>query len=277
MCLDRRLDLNQDFQVHGLACYRYTTLGIASIEEIELPFNDFFAAIKDAQRRTGTECGGAWYRGISDGRHHLLPSLLRHNDRHPDAEINMFANFWTMIEGVSVVDSWERLSFMQHYGVPTRLLDWTTDLNAALYFAIASSERKGTGDPWIWVLNPYKLNELFCKERLIYDAVDRVSFDYYEAALVSRKGTPFPNHQPIAMRPMWSNPRVRLQSGCFTFHGSEDSLDEVVSSRIAKRVAVPHQAVRDMRRKLEEEGINTLRLFGGVEGLATYIRRSHLS
>ncbi|MFG1182930.1 FRG domain-containing protein [Xanthobacter sp. DSM 14520] len=242
-----------------------------------MSFNDFFSAVEEARRRTGTTRGGAWYRGISDGRHQLLPSLLRYPNRHPDAEINMFANFWTMVEDVSIADNWERLSFMQHYGVPTRLLDWTTDLNAAMYFAIANSDRRGTGDPWIWVLNPYKLNEMFCKERRIFDAVDRVGFDYYDAAIAQRKGAHFPNQQPIAMRPMWSNRRIRLQSGCFTFHGAEEPLEAAVSSRIAKRVPIPHRAVDEMRRKLTAEGINSMRLFGGVEGLATYIRRSHLN
>ncbi len=270
------LGSNQDFQVHDLACYQLHHPGSGNIEVVPLPFNDFFAAIQNARHRTGTERGGAWYRGISDGRHRLLPSLLRHKNRHADAEINMFAEFWTMIEGESIDNSWERLSFMQHYGVPTRLLDWTTDLNAAVYFATSASEKTGTGDPWIWVLNPYKLNELFCNERIIFDTVDRLNFDYYEAAKASRRGTSFPNEQPIAMRPMWSNPRIRLQSGCFTFHGCERPLDEVVNSRIAKRVPIPHSAVRTMRRKLIDEGINPFRLFGGVEGLATHIRRSHL-
>ncbi|KRR03932.1 FRG domain-containing protein [Bradyrhizobium valentinum] len=242
-----------------------------------MSYNELFASIKDPQRRTGTEQGGAWYRGISDGRHTLTPSLLRQRKRHADAEINMFADFWTMIEGVDIKDSWERLSLMQHYGVPTRLLDWTTDLNIAVYFAVASAERKGTGDPCIWVLNPYKLNELHSGTRVIYDAVDRVDFDYYDAARAfARNGTPFPNDKAVALRPTWSNARIRLQSGCFTFHGSDDPLEAVVNTRIAKRVQIPHSSVHDIREKLLREGIHPLKVFGGVEGLATYVRRTYL-
>lgn len=182
-----------------------------------------------------------------------------------------------MIEEIEIKDSWERLSFMQHYGVPTRLLDWTTNLNIALYFAISHAERSGTGDPCIWILNPYKLNELHAGDRVIYDAVDNVDFDYYEAALAARNGSPFPNRAPIALRPSWSNPRIRLQSGCFTFHGSDAALDDVVNSRIAKRVQVPHSAVFNLRKKLSREGISALKVIGGVEGLATYVRRVHLN
>ena len=44
----------------------------------------------------------------------------------------------------------------QHYGVPTRLLDWTTDVNVALHFAAGSALRHmdGPGDGFcIWVLD----------------------------------------------------------------------------------------------------------------------------
>jgi hypothetical protein len=108
-----------------------------------MSFNEFFASLQEARRRTGTQRNGAWYRGISDGRFTLTSCLLKHRNRHFDAEINMFADFWTMVEGVEIKDSWKRLSFMRHHGVPTRLLDRTTDLNIALYFAVLASNGSG--------------------------------------------------------------------------------------------------------------------------------------
>jgi FRG domain len=44
----------------------------------------------------------------------------------------------------------ERLSVAQHHGVPTRLLDWTSDLAIAAYFSVFGGDH---GDCAIWCLN----------------------------------------------------------------------------------------------------------------------------
>ena len=52
--------------------------------------------------------------------------------------------------------SW--LTLMQHYGLPTRLLDWSESPLVALYFALSSDE-DAKADAAVWVLNPMKLNK----------------------------------------------------------------------------------------------------------------------
>lgn len=49
----------------------------------------------------------------------------------------------------------EWLSIMQHYGSPTRLLDFTRSLYIALFFAVQES----LTDASIWAVNPSRLNE----------------------------------------------------------------------------------------------------------------------
>jgi hypothetical protein len=163
---------------------------------------------------------------------------------------------------------------MQHYGLPTRLLDWTEHLNIAIYFAVAYSTTTRTGDPYIWVLNPFKLNKLYCDKRILFDAVDKIGFDYYEAA----RNNAFPNELPIAMRPTWSNSRVRAQAGAFTVHGrNEAPLDDLVDRGIAKRVPIPHDIVYELRQKIYNEGTNHFTTLGGPEGLARQLAHEYLS
>ena len=46
---------------------------------------------------------------------------------------------------------------MQHYGAPTRLLDWTESPLLALYFAL--KQNYGYYDAAIWMLNPSALTK----------------------------------------------------------------------------------------------------------------------
>ena len=63
-------------------------------------------------------------------------------------------------------NDWEVLFFMQHYGIPTRLLDWSENPFVALYFAltsasykIVSKKREYEEDACIWVLDPIVWNQ----------------------------------------------------------------------------------------------------------------------
>ena len=51
---------------------------------------------------------------------------------------------------------WDWYFLMQHYGAPTRLLDWTDLPLVSLYFAVTSGE--SNEDAAVWVLDPYWLN-----------------------------------------------------------------------------------------------------------------------
>jgi len=50
---------------------------------------------------------------------------------------------------------WNWYFLMQHYGAPTRLLDWTDNQLVALFFAVADEYKS---DAAVWILDPYWLN-----------------------------------------------------------------------------------------------------------------------
>ena len=115
-----------------------------------------------------------WFRGCSKDNHELLPSLYRHPTKTEIAEIaQLEAELITRFRQRSVpfhdrdlTDDWDTLFFMQHYGVPTRLLDWTENPFFGLYFAVKSAAYQVTPSGRInfsqaaamWILDPVVWN-----------------------------------------------------------------------------------------------------------------------
>jgi len=88
-------------------------------------------------RSTG---GPRWYRGQIEHGWGLTPRLAR-NRGHIEREVDMLKRF-RQDAGPRVREiprtTWEWIGLAQHYGLPTRLLDWTENPLVALYFAVES-------------------------------------------------------------------------------------------------------------------------------------------
>ena len=53
----------------------------------------------------------------------------------------------------------ETLANMQHYGLPTNLLDWSENALSALFFALSDEKCENTTqDACVYLLNPAKMN-----------------------------------------------------------------------------------------------------------------------
>jgi len=102
----------------------------------------------------------AWFRGQSNATWSLLPRLYRPTE-NASRERQMFRDFKLRAPafiGNPPENDMELLFIMQHYSMPTRLLDWTESHLVALFFAV---EQQDTAvDAAVWVISPSQLNKL---------------------------------------------------------------------------------------------------------------------
>ena len=100
--------------------------------------SDFLNEIKGIRNKSGYTL---FYRGHSDKNYELKPSIYR-NENFIKNEDKIYRETIAKVpyefNGKSTIES---LALMQHYGVPTRILDLTTNALVALYFACEESKK----------------------------------------------------------------------------------------------------------------------------------------
>jgi hypothetical protein len=208
-----------------------------------------------------------WYRGHANSDFKLLPSLLRFPDGL-SKEKALFARY----EQAAIAlardreSSWEMLFDMQHYYIPTRLLDWTEVLGVAVFFAMLKDYGQ---EPCIYVLDPRALNVMATGFAEIKQR-DSEDFDYkkiywsHNAAVLPRA--------PVAMEPRFQNRRLQAQKAKFTIHNDDlIPLDEQCPGCVIK-VAIPASARDGAKEFLRFANLNEFSMFPEIDGLAPFIK-----
>lgn len=230
-------------------------------------WNRFLNEIADAIVDLGSP-DTVWYRGVNNSSHVLRPTLLRYGNGVLK-ERELFERFSQIsrVTGMRFESSdneWDILFQMQHFGIPTRLLDWSEVFGVSLFFATLTH----SNDSYIYVLNPKKLNEMAGKSTLL-EGFERESFRYRE---IFWEGKPFKPSVPMAINPAHSNPRLAAQTGRFTIHGVDVRALEDVAPDCVRKIKLPLDAVQPAFDFLKMAGINEFRVFPDVGGAAPFIK-----
>jgi hypothetical protein len=240
---------------------------------IDKAFLDFLNEIESTRTQLKCSKSGAFYRGHSQKTHKLVPSLLRSNFS-PTVEHNLYVDSFARGRHLfkDTRNSWEFLSIMQHYGIPTRLLDWSESLSTALFFALSGI----TSEPQIWITNAFTLNRSskFSNEtRIITIGLDKISeYENCFIRLDNRENWMF--DKPIFMQIPWADERLVTQKGFFTFHSNNTPIEQSCSKHI-KSVAISLEAIPGAIRFLEYAGINEDNVFPDLEGFGRFIKKRY--
>lgn len=248
--------------------------------------------------------GLSLYRGQADSSWGLVPKVYRDN---------RFQNEYALIQefdrlrpdefaGLSYI---EKLIKMQHYGLPTRLLDFSENPLVALYFACESVDHM-TKDGIVYALCGYPVNH---QDSLWVSIMSKALFEYgsrihIPSFIDSLKNEPtvyktngainFYNEkeilriltiQSLGVHPKLYNQRIKQQSGAFLIFGMEhlkkDGEHHIFSEIKPKAIEelwkpgrayiIPANKKEQILFELDKIGINKRTIYPELEHTAEYI------
>jgi hypothetical protein len=230
--------------------------------------------------------GQFWFRGCSDSRYTLVPSLFRHPTITPvegllEVEVRLLTRFKQrsvpFVQTRLPEDNWENLFLMQHYGVPTRLLDWSENALVGLWFALQPSPCTSPDEvsAAVWVFDPVSWNRKVFEHQTYTRGVlsaGEVQLDgYAPGATVDLMNT-----APVALYGTHNSPRIVAQRGVFTIagkdRGSLEAFAQGADYPTLTKILIPGNAQKSMLEELRRIGVTESMIYPDLPGLAQELR-----
>lgn len=215
-----------------------------------------------------------WFRGHVSTGFKLLPSLAR-DTKHLEREGLLSKRFKQnaySFRNLPPQSEWEWLFLMQHFGVPTRLLDWTESPLVALYFAVNDDNAAyDAQDGHLWALLPARFNFEIPRIRPAVSVdipsfgVDSVLDDYRPDRIALESMT---SRLPVAAIAHRQNERIMAQLGVFTIVHRETTPLEQLAEPFLARFLIPAAAKSRLRAELSALRLTRLTLFPDLTSVA---------
>lgn len=195
------------------------------------------------------------FRGQCNAGWPLVPSIAR-QCASPEVEARMLDEFTRRalphLGPAPNLDACDWLALAQQHGMRTRLLDWSGNALAALWFAVRSDNGIGA-DGAVWCL----------------------SHDAEDIATATDRRAPLQVERTKVFRPRHVMPRITAQDGWFTIHRYDADAqgfapldqDPDLAGRLT-RIVVPGDRFAAIRRELAGVGVSIGTIFPDLDGIA---------
>ncbi|MBN2350090.1 MAG: FRG domain-containing protein [Bacteroidales bacterium] len=232
--------------------------------------SQYFRAVYILSNNYNTEL---WFRGHAKDTYKNIPTLYREQTKYE--VLNEIREFDTLQEfkrksKIKKDTDYEYLHLMQHYGLPTRLLDWTTSSILGLFFAIHDHDE--CDNPHVWIITPKDFNKFYHEQNKVYNffgsEVDPKIKGYFN--IIDEQFDNLPEN-PIAVLPSFYDERVIAQKSCFILFGRnntplENLIDDDVKFDLSK-ITIDNDSVWFILEELNQAGINYYSVYPDIEGL----------
>ena len=248
------------------------------------------------------------FRGHSNNeKYQLLPGVFREKKMASGGTITQFSQLEFNILNdfiseackyvkdipVDNVPAW--LEVAQHFGVPTRLLDFTENPLVALYFACVDCP---TDDASVWIINEPAYNQKFHNIKWIVPAKDSniiikqivenqiINLGVQPKSVDNNRNIQF----PWIYKPNYYEERMNLQSSIFMIWGTRRSpidafvdekdimSDENVDNQrngILAKIIIPSNKKSEVLEQLSLCGVNEKTIYPGLDGIGRYVREKY--
>ena len=209
------------------------------------------------------------FRGLGDSSFQLLPGIGRREDYSETLErtiLEIFERRASEFVDERNLTDWDKLALAQHHGLPTRLLDWTTNPLIGTYFAVVS-------EPGARELSHGSDNnedsKITAKPELSHVTARLIAWSVPAATVVNSKveQDPFELEELKFLLPRALSTRIVAQNGLFSVHPIPQNAWLEPQAEVKNIFDIPGNMREYFRRKLFYFGIDAQRVMGGLDGL----------
>ena len=230
-----------------------------------------------------------YYRGLPNVNFKLSTSLTRNcKDKAAFLEPSVLSSFtkYASIEDPTLKDSvWKQMIVGQHYGLPTRLLDWTYSPLVALHFAMSENDfnQLSKHDCVVWRMDmtdvnrslPEKYQKALREKDSSVFSVDTLTkvvnrLDEYDADM----GT----DSLVNIEPPSVDVRIVNQYSFFSIIPSQmDDIEGFFERKTEKTIRyIINRSIRwDVRDLLDQYNVNERIIYPGLDGLSKLLARHY--